>query len=182
VFYPLTLNLHVDGILMASLSPLHRLQGLQAEAEAMLGALLNHLDYVGVMAMECFRVGEHLMINELAPRVHNSGHWTQAGAHISQFELHLRAIADLPLTPMVVQGSTAMVNLVGTERNDQWLTVPPIQLHWYGKTVRAGRKVGHININHRELGVIRSALVALEDKLPATYGPVLEWLRQHLGQ
>jgi 5-(carboxyamino)imidazole ribonucleotide synthase len=75
-----------------------------------------------------------------------------------------------------------MVNLVGTERDDQWLAVPPVQLHWYGKEVRPARKVGHININHREPAVIHSALITLEDQLPADYGPVLTWLQQHLGQ
>ncbi|WP_111642534.1 5-(carboxyamino)imidazole ribonucleotide synthase [Marinimicrobium alkaliphilum] len=180
VFYPLTLNLHVNGILMASLAPLQRLQHLQEQAESMLGTLLNELDYVGVMAMECFRVGDQLMINELAPRVHNSGHWTQAGAHMSQFEAHLRAIADLPLAPPMTKGITAMVNLVGTERNNQWLTVPPAELHWYGKSVRPGRKVGHININDSRPAVVRSALMALAPELPENYKAVLDWLAEHL--
>ena len=96
-FYPLALNLHQDGILMASISPLARLDHLQQQAQAILAKIMAALEYVGVMAMECFRVGDRLLVNELAPRVHNSGHWTQAGCHISQFELHLRALARLPV-------------------------------------------------------------------------------------
>ncbi|MDB4838061.1 ATP-grasp domain-containing protein, partial [Marinomonas sp.] len=83
-FYPLTLNLHINGILYASIAPLERLGPLQSKAEAMLRKLMNALDYVGVMAMECFRIDDELLINELAPRVHNSGHWTQAGAATCQ--------------------------------------------------------------------------------------------------
>src|SRR5690606_13673806 len=99
-FYPLALNLHVNGILMASIAPLPQVHdaerdALQQKAERMLGTIMNHLDYVGVMAMECFRLGNQLLVNELAPRVHNSGHWTQAGASYSQFEAHLRAITGL---------------------------------------------------------------------------------------
>lgn len=176
VFYPLTLNLHVNGILLGSLSPLERLAHLQAQAETMLGTLLQHLNYVGVMAMECFRVDERLMINELAPRVHNSGHWTQAGASINQFEMHLRAITDLPLGKPTIKGLSAMVNLVGTERNNQWLAVPGTELVWYGKEVLPGRKVGHINITHTDPAAIRNSLQMLRPLLPEGYAPVLEWM------
>lgn len=180
VFYPLTLNLHVNGILKASVAPLPRLHHLQARAEQMLGKLMNALDYVGVMAMECFRVGDELLINELAPRVHNSGHWTQAGANISQFELHLRAIAGLPLVTPVIRGNSVMVNLVGTERNNQWLAVPGTQLHWYGKEVRVGRKVGHINVNHPDGLQVLGSVRQLEDLLPEVYADVLKWVERSL--
>jgi 5-(carboxyamino)imidazole ribonucleotide synthase len=179
-FYPLTLNLHVNGILLGSVAPLARLAHLQAEAEQMLGKLMNDLDYVGVMAMECFRVGDHLLINELAPRVHNSGHWTQAGANISQFEAHLRAVARLPLVQPTVKNTSVMVNLVGTERNDAWLSVPGAELYWYGKEVRPGRKVGHINFcldNHADT---KTALDQLQPLLPVNYVQVLNWLRSQL--
>ena len=180
VFYPLTLNLHVDGILLGSAAPLERLAHLQKQAEAMLGTLLQHLNYVGVMAMECFRVGDRLIINELAPRVHNSGHWTQAGASIDQFELHLRAIVDLPLGTPSIQGRNVMVNLVGTPADDQWLAVPGTEVVWYGKSVRAGRKVGHINISHADPAFIIQSLNMLRPHLPPHYGQVIDWLiEQH---
>lgn len=179
-FYPLTLNLHVDGILLGSVAPLPRLAHLQAKAEQMLGKLMNHLDYVGVMAMECFRLGDKLLINELAPRVHNSGHWTQAGANISQFEAHLRAVASLPLVQPTVKNTSVMVNLVGVEYQAAWLTVPGAELYWYGKEVRPGRKVGHINFCLDDHEHTKAALDLLQTMLPDTYIEVLDWLRSQL--
>lgn len=180
-FYPLTLNLHVNGILMASISPLARLQPLQAEAESMLGKLLTSLDYVGVMAMECFRVGDHLMVNELAPRVHNSGHWTQAGASISQFEYHVRAVAGLPMAPALIKGQSVMINLIGVEKNDQWIGVPGAELYWYGKEVRVGRKVGHINLTSNALEQLNQSLADLKSMFPEPYPQVFEWVDANLA-
>jgi 5-(carboxyamino)imidazole ribonucleotide synthase len=182
VFYPLTLNLHLNGILMGSAAALARLSHLQKQAEQMLEALLQHLNYVGVMAMECFRVGDRLLINELAPRVHNSGHWTQAGASINQFELHLRAIAGLPLGQPRLKGQSLMVNLVGTERNDQWLSVPGAELVWYGKEVRPGRKVGHINLVAADASDLELSLKQLQPLLPEVYKSVIDWLLSQLPQ
>ncbi|MCU7369428.1 5-(carboxyamino)imidazole ribonucleotide synthase [Paucibacter sp. O1-1] len=146
LFYPLTLNLHQDGILMASIAPLSRLAPLQAEAETMLSKVMNGLDYVGVMAMECFRVGEHLMVNELAPRVHISpATGLQAGCHINQLELHLRALCNLPMHQPQVNFQCVMVNLIGVDKDDRWLSLPNAELFWYNKEVRVGRKVGHLN-------------------------------------
>jgi 5-(carboxyamino)imidazole ribonucleotide synthase len=179
-FYPLALNLHVGGPLHASLAGLDRLAPLQQQAETMLGRILGELDYVGVMAMECFRLGERLMVNELAPRVHNSGHWTQAGASISQFELHLRAVAGLPMATPAVKGPTVMINLLGTDRNDAWLSIPQAELYWYGKTVRPGRKVGHINFCSGGRASLESPLSALRDLLPDRYGRVIDWVRDNL--
>jgi 5-(carboxyamino)imidazole ribonucleotide synthase len=169
VFYPLTLNLHLSGILYASVAPLARLQLLQAQAEQMLGNILNALDYVGVMAMETFRVGDQLLINELAPRVHNSGHWTQAGASISQFEYHLRAVADMAIPAPQVIGQNVMINLIGTDYNPQWRNLPCARTYWYGKEVRPGRKVGHINIVSNNITEVRETLVLLGDLLPEHY-------------
>ncbi len=97
-FYPVTHNLQQNGILRYSVTDISfpQQQSQQIQAESMLGKIMDKLEYVGVMAMECFVVGDKLLINELAPRVHNSGHWTQLGCAISQFELHLRALLDLP--------------------------------------------------------------------------------------
>ncbi len=169
VFYPLTLNLHLNGILYASVAPLARLQTLQNQAETMLGKLLKELDYVGVMAMECFRVGDQLMINELSPRVHNSGHWTQAGASISQFEYHLRAVADMAMPKAQILGQNVMINLIGTDYNAKWLGLPVAQTYWYGKDVLPGRKVGHINLVSTDVQDLRATLQELKQLLPEKY-------------
>jgi 5-(carboxyamino)imidazole ribonucleotide synthase len=127
----------------------------------MLTAIMNELNYVGVMAMECFVTAEGLLINELAPRVHNSGHWTQNGASISQFELHLRAITGLPLPPPVVNSPSVMINLIGTDLNYDWLKLPLVHLHWYDKEVRPGRKVGHLNLTDSDTDRLSATLEAI---------------------
>ncbi|MEL5475414.1 MULTISPECIES: 5-(carboxyamino)imidazole ribonucleotide synthase [Serratia] len=181
VFYPLTHNLHEDGILRTSVALPQPNPALQQQAEQMLAAILNELNYVGVMAMECFIVGDRLLINELAPRVHNSGHWTQNGASISQFELHLRAILGLPLPQPVVSTPSVMVNLIGTAVNEQWLSLPLVHLHWYEKEVRPGRKVGHLNLNDPNAADLRQALQALAPLLPGEYQSGLAWAQQKLA-
>lgn len=173
VFYRLAENHHRSGTLAVSLSQPGRFAAWQPTAEAMLSRLLDHLDYVGVMAMECFVVGDDLLINELAPRVHNSGHWTQAGASICQFELHLRALLDLPLPTPEQAGTTAMINLLGLEYDPQWLAVPGTRLHWYGKTFRSGRKMGHINLHHRDPETVAQWLRELP--LPEEYRTSRDW-------
>lgn len=177
-FYPLTLNLHINGILYASISPLKRLDQYQSKAEAMLGKLMDALDYVGVMAMECFRVGDELLINELAPRVHNSGHWSQAGASTCQFENHVRAVTNLPLAPVQVKNQSMMVNLIGVDVNYQWLNIKALELYWYKKEVRPGRKVGHLNFCSADISVLKQGLTELT--LPAPYPEALEWLEKNL--
>lgn len=177
-FYPLTLNLHINGILYASISPLKRLDQYQSTAEAMLGKLMDALDYVGVMAMECFRVGDELLINELAPRVHNSGHWSQAGASTCQFENHVRAVTGLPLAPVQVKNQSMMVNLIGVDVNYQWLNIKALELYWYKKEVRPGRKVGHLNFCAAEQSTLKQALSQLD--LPAPYPEALQWLEENL--
>nr|SAY41872.1 N5-carboxyaminoimidazole ribonucleotide synthase [Serratia marcescens] len=181
VFYPLTHNLHEDGILRTSVALPQPNPVLQQQAEQMLAAILNELNYVGVMAMECFIVGDRLLINELAPRVHNSGHWTQNGASISQFELHLRAILGLPLPQPVVSTPSVMVNLIGTAVNEQWLSLPLVHLHWYEKEVRPGRKVGHLNLNDPSAADLQQALQALAPLLPGEYQSGLAWAQQKLA-
>jgi len=182
VFYPLTLNLHLNGILYASVAPLARLAHLQEQAENMLGKILHALDYVGVMAMETFRVGDQLLINELAPRVHNSGHWTQAGASISQFEYHLRAIAGMAIPQAQVIGQNVMINLIGTDYNPEWRNLPCARVYWYGKEVRPGRKVGHINIVCNDITELRETLVLLGDLLPsACYNDAIDWSLRSLA-
>ena len=174
-FYPLTLNLHKEGVLVVSIAPRQRLVHLQNRAEMMLRSIMESLDYVGVMAMECFRVGDELIINELAPRVHNSGHWTQAGANISQFELHLRAIANLPLMTPTLKHASVMINLIGIDIDKQFLAVPGAELFWYGKSVRPARKVGHINFSMTETKALGNSLVLMESMLGDWYASAIEW-------
>lgn len=181
VFYPLTHNLHQDGILRTSVAFPQADAAQQAQAEAMLSAIMQELNYVGVMAMECFITPSGLLINELAPRVHNSGHWTQNGASISQFELHLRAILSLPLPTPVVNSPSVMVNLIGTSVNDAWLSLSLVHLHWYDKEVHPGRKVGHLNLNDSDTGRLRANLAALAPLLPADYASGIAWAQATLG-
>ncbi|UCB31830.1 5-(carboxyamino)imidazole ribonucleotide synthase [Duffyella gerundensis] len=181
VFYPLTHNLHEEGILRASVAFPQADDALQQEAERMLGAILQELDYVGVMAMECFVVPQGLLINELAPRVHNSGHWTQNGASISQFELHLRAILDLPMPTPAIGAVSVMINLIGTDLNADWLSQPLVHLHWYEKAVREGRKVGHLNLCNNDNAALIAALAALQPLLPAEYASGIAWAQQQLN-
>lgn len=175
--YPISHNLQQNGILRYSVCDVNlpNQQTYQTQAEQMLGTIMQDLDYIGVMAMECFVVGDTLLINELAPRVHNSGHWTQLGCSISQFELHLRALLDLP-TPQLKQiAPSVMVNLIGIEHNNAWLEVPFSQLHWYGKEVRAGRKVGHINLCHPEQAQLIQLLEQLRPHLTDDFHSGLDW-------
>ncbi|WP_438918146.1 5-(carboxyamino)imidazole ribonucleotide synthase [Kosakonia cowanii] len=180
VFYPLTHNLHQDGILRTSVVFPQPNAKQQQQAEAMLSAIMHELNYVGVMAMECFVTPGGLLINELAPRVHNSGHWTQNGASISQFELHLRAIVDLPLPPPVVNSPSVMINLIGSDLNYDWLKLPLVHLHWYDKEVRAGRKVGHLNLNDSDTGRLSATLEALVPLLPPEYASGIAWAQSKL--
>jgi len=179
VFYPLTHNLHQDGILRTSVA-FPSISQHQQQAEQMLSAIMQALNYVGVMAMECFITESGLLINELAPRVHNSGHWTQNGASISQFELHLRAITGLPLPQPVVNAPSVMVNLIGTGLNDSWLNYPLVHLHWYDKEVRPGRKVGHLNLNDSDTRRLHQQLGALTALLPAEYASGIQWAQDKL--
>ena len=147
-FYPLVENVHRDGILRVSTAPAPDLiPELQAKAERHALAVMERLGHVGVLAIELFAVGDGLLGNEMAPRVHNSGHWTIEGAATSQFENHLRAICGLELGPTTLSAYSAMVNLIGS--------IPPEgsfelehegHLHLYGKASRPGRKLGHVTV------------------------------------
>jgi 5-(carboxyamino)imidazole ribonucleotide synthase len=152
-FYPLVENHHQGGILRLSLAPAPGLtQALQEKAEGYAQRALEALAYVGVLALEFFQVGEELLFNEMAPRVHNSGHWTIEGAETSQFENHLRALLGLPLGSTAPRGVSAMANLIGLKPDfARVLALPGAHLHWYGKAVRPGRKVGHITLRREGL-------------------------------
>ncbi len=143
-FYPLVENQHERGILRKTLAPAPAWSAeLQRAAEAYATLLLERLNYVGVLAVELFQVGQALVVNEIAPRVHNSGHYTIEGSRTSQFENHLRAILDLPLGDCSALGPSCMLNLVGAlPSSAAVLAVNDAHLHLYGKSPRPARKVG----------------------------------------
>lgn len=142
-FYPLTENHHRAGILRTSIAPCD-CAALQPIAERCLRELLEKLEYIGVLAVEFFTVEGGLVANEMAPRVHNSGHWTIEGAAASQFENHLRALLDLPLGSTASQ-PTVMLNCIGSMPGvDETARTPELFRHDYGKEPRPGRKVGHL--------------------------------------
>jgi 5-(carboxyamino)imidazole ribonucleotide synthase len=149
--FDVTENQHRDHILKISRAPADISDALAAQARSIAGKIATALNYVGVLAVEMFVVqrdgGAEILVNEIAPRVHNSGHWTLDGASISQFEQHIRAIAGWPLGKPVRHGPVTMTNLIGDDINgyEQWLTVPGATVHLYGKGApRPGRKMGHV--------------------------------------
>ncbi len=154
-FYPIVENRHEGGILRRSESPVDGGELLQHQAERAAGAILTELGYVGVLAVEFFVVGRgeasRLIVNEMAPRVHNSGHWTIEGAETSQFENHLRAGLGLPLGSCAARGRSVMLNLIGSvPRLSELLAIrgagAGVHVHVYGKEPRPGRKVGHVTM------------------------------------
>lgn len=165
--YPLVENQHRDGILRTTRAPATDTAAVDAEARRMMTALLEHFDYVGVLALELFQKGDRLFANEIAPRVHNSGHWTIEGARTSQFENHLRAILGLPLGDASALGPCAMLNCIGRmPPAAAVLSVPDAHLHDYEKEPRAGRKVGHVTVRAPDR-------VTLERRI-ATLAPLID--------
>ena len=167
--YPLTQNWHASGILSASLAPAPHAGALEQAAVAHARALAERLDYVGTFALELFVQGGRLLGNEIAPRVHNSGHWTIEGAICSQFENHLRAVLGLPLGDTAARGTSVMLNWVG-ELPSAGAVLRESDAHWhdYGKEPRAGRKVGHATVCARDGGEMRDRL----DRLGRALGRV----------
>ena len=155
-FYPLVENMHADGILRISYAPAPDAEELQSVAEDYATRVLDALDYVGVLAIELFQAGAQLIANEMAPRVHNSGHWTIEGAHTSQFENHVRAILGYPLGDTTAIGYSAMVNVIGKiPPAPQVLKHRDAHLHLYGKSARPGRKLGHVTLHGIEAASVR---------------------------
>ncbi|HEX6580370.1 MAG TPA: 5-(carboxyamino)imidazole ribonucleotide synthase [Actinomycetota bacterium] len=147
VFYPLVENVHRDGILRTSTPATSVGVALASKAEDLAFAVMERLRHVGVLAIELFETGEGLVGNEMAPRVHNSGHWTIEGAATSQFENHLRAVSGIELGPTTRTAYSAMVNLIGSEPPDEAFPADPgVHVHRYGKHARPGRKLGHVTI------------------------------------
>jgi len=164
--FPLVVNVHRDGILRLTTAPTP--SAPQAEAEAIMRRLMEPLGYVGTLAIEFFDIDGQLMVNEFAPRVHNSGHWTIEGAETSQFANHVRAVCGLPLGSTAMRGHVAMLNYLGREvEHAAILTVPGAQLHTYAKAERPRRKLGHITV--------RCDNAAARDGLVARLDPLTPW-------
>jgi 5-(carboxyamino)imidazole ribonucleotide synthase len=162
--YPLCANEHRGGILHSTLAPAPGVDpDIAREAERATCRVLAALGHVGVMAIEFFVTPEGLVANEMAPRVHNSGHWTIEGALTSQFENHVRAVAGEPLGSTEARGFAGMINLVGRmPPRERLLSVPGAHLHDYGKRARAGRKLGHVNVCALDLRVRDAQMAVLE--------------------
>ncbi len=148
-FYPLVETRHSNGILSMALAPAPRATAaMEAAARQAAQKLMDALNYSGVMALELFVAGDRLIANEMAPRVHNSGHWTIEGAETSQFENHLRAILGLPLGLTEAVGHSAMVNLVSdVPPLARLMSIEGASVHLYGKSPRPGRKLGHVTLH-----------------------------------
>ena len=146
--YPLAQNDHIQGILHRSEIPAPELSPtLRQEAQAIATKVLEKLSYVGILAIELFQVGDHLLANEMAPRVHNSGHATIDGMVTSQFENHIRAISGMSLGSTEARARSVMYNLVGTTPDPKELSIiPDAKIHLYGKSPRSGRKLGHVTL------------------------------------
>jgi len=167
--YPLIENVHHEGILRLSRAPAPAPGDLQGRAEEAVARLLADLDHVGVLTLEMFEHAGELIANEIAPRVHNSGHWTIEGAETSQFESHIRAVTGAPLGATIPMGYSAMVNLIGAvPEPDAVLGVAGAHLHLYDKRPRPGRKVGHVTIRGERPADVDRMLRAIRG-LPGTY-------------
>lgn len=178
--WPITGNWHVNGVLSASLAPA---QLSAAQHEAAIGyarALAERLDYVGVFALELFCRGDELLANEMAPRVHNSGHWTIEGSETSQFDNHLRAVLGLPLGDTRMLGHACMLNWIG-QMPDANAVLGQAGGHWhdYGKQARDGRKVGHATLRDDDAAALAGALERVGGQLDLgeQVAPVIESLR-----
>jgi 5-(carboxyamino)imidazole ribonucleotide synthase len=164
--WPLTRNWHTDGVLALSLAPALDIEQLQQRATALARTLAERLDYVGVFALELFVKDGELLGNEMAPRVHNSGHWTIEGAHTSQFENHVRAVLGLPLGDTGARGVSVMFNWIG-ELPDASPVLRAVDAHWhdYGKQARSGRKVGHATLCAPDAATVATRLAELATEL-----------------
>lgn len=147
-FYPPSDNTHIDGILRFSVAPAPMLNAeLATQAKIYINKILERLDYVGVLALELFVCDDGLLANEIATRVHNSGHWTMDGAVTSQFENHIRAIAGQPLGSTEAKGVSFMMNIIGEYGDFDLLSqMPEMHCYHYGKKEKASRKLGHVNL------------------------------------
>jgi len=168
-YYPLVENTHHNGILRLTIAPAQAIDSkVQETAEHYMQTLLDEMNHVGVLTIELFETEDGLVVNEMAPRVHNSGHWSIEGANTSQFENHVRAITGMPLgdtTP--IHSFSAMVNIIGKSGPTEIaLNMPNAHLHLYDKEERTGRKLGHINITANSQAELDTSIAKLVDFLP----------------
>ncbi|MEM0515223.1 5-(carboxyamino)imidazole ribonucleotide synthase [Pseudoalteromonas sp. YIC-827] len=178
--YPVTENEHTNGVLTLSVAGLVN-DSVQQQAIDAYSKLANALNYVGVLAIEFFDVDGQLLVNEIAPRVHNSGHWTQQGAYSCQFENHVRAVAGLPLGDTALLRPSAMINVLGQAAIPaEVLSVAQTRSHWYGKGVKPGRKMGHINVSADNLHALGECLATLAEYLPEEQYPGIAAMAQRL--
>lgn len=170
--WPLVENRHERGILRRSLAPAPAVDAtLRTRAEHFMGMLLDELHYRGVLTLEMFQSGDRLLANEIAPRVHNSGHWTIEGAETSQFENHIRAVLGWPLGSTEPRGVSAMVNCIGVLPDTAAvLGVEGAHLHSYGKSLRPGRKVGHVTVVAPDRSTLDERLARLAAVMPPDEG------------
>jgi 5-(carboxyamino)imidazole ribonucleotide synthase len=162
--YPLVENTHRDGILRLSRAPATTSTDIRDEAEAGVRRVLERLEHVGVLTIELFETVDGLVANEIAPRVHNSGHWTIEGAETSQFENHVRAVTGMPLGSTDPIGHSAMVNLIGALPDPATVAaISGAHLHLYGKEPRPGRKLGHVTIRSQDAEGLRGPALKVED-------------------
>lgn len=169
VFYPLVQNVHHQGILRYTIAPAQEIpEMVQKAAESFMQVLLDELQHVGVLTLELFETDAGLVANEMAPRVHNSGHWTIEGAQTSQFENHVRAICGLPLGATEPRAPiAAMVNIIGkTGPVEKVLKKPNAFLHLYDKSERPGRKLGHFTLLNESQDALFADIKSLNDFLP----------------
>jgi 5-(carboxyamino)imidazole ribonucleotide synthase len=166
--WPLVENTHRDGILRTSIAPAPDVPPeLRAAAERHVRAVAERLGHVGVLTIELFVQGDTLLGNEMAPRVHNSGHWTIEGSETSQFENHLRAVCGLPLGPTGMVGVAAMVNVIGEVPDlASMLAVDGAHVHLYGKAPRPGRKLGHVTVRAGDPQTLRDRLLQVRALVP----------------
>nr|MBX2807601.1 5-(carboxyamino)imidazole ribonucleotide synthase [Cellvibrionaceae bacterium] len=158
-YYPLMANRHEEGVLLSTMAPAPKQAAdLQTTAFAIMQTLLEALDYVGVLTVECFETPAGLVVNELAPRVHNSGHWTIEACASSQFDNHCRAIAGLALGATELRGVAGLVNLLGIQGDARHFAGEGVYYHNYGKQQRQGRKLGHITVCSETPQGLRAAL------------------------
>lgn len=178
--WPLTQNWHVDGVLSASLAPAQVDDALAQQATDYARRIAEHLDYVGVFALELFCCDGQLLANEMAPRVHNSGHWTIEGAETSQFQNHLRAVLGVPLGSTAMRGHACMLNWIGhMPEAEHVLREAGGHWHDYGKSAREGRKVGHATVRADSPQALSESLQRIGEGLArqAQVQPVIEALR-----
>lgn len=168
-YYPLVENSHHEGILRQTLAPAQNISvSLQNKAEEYMSSLLKEIKHVGVLTIELFESDDGLLVNEIAPRVHNSGHWTIEGAQTSQFENHIRAITESPLGQTTMTSKfSAMINIIGVHGPIQKvLKTKNAHLHLYNKAERTGRKLGHITLTSNSIDELNKTIDSLKEYLP----------------